>query len=128
MNYLLDTHVLIWYAEGNLRLPERIRAIIADKSNTIFVSHATIWEMTIKMALKKLDMLLTLSEWEARLAEQQFISLSTNFEHFSALFTLPQHHQDPFDRLLIAQAIAEDLTIITHDSRFAQYPVRLEIF
>ena len=128
MAYLIDTHTLIWYAEGNTRLPERIRDIISDKNNVILVSHASIWKMTIKMALGKLDVRFTLAEWEAMLREKQFVFLSATFRHFDALLSLPHHHQDPFDRLMIAQAIAENFTIVTHDSRFEQYPVRLELF
>jgi PIN domain nuclease of toxin-antitoxin system len=128
MNYLLDTHALIWYGEGSARLPQRIRAIIADPQNQIFVSHSSIWEMAIKMSLGKLTLTLQLPDWENLLRQKGFTPLLTSFRHFEELLLLSFHHQDPFDRLLIAQAIAEDFTIITHDPKFHPYPVKLEFF
>ncbi|MEZ4960396.1 MAG: type II toxin-antitoxin system VapC family toxin [Saprospiraceae bacterium] len=128
MNYLIDTHVLIWFGETSPQLPERIRVLIEDTSNNIFVSTAAIWEMAIKMALKKLEVTYTLSQWEYMLLRNQFSLLHADFRHFETLQTLPFHHQDPFDRLMISQAIIADLTIITHDKQYKLYPVKLEFF
>lgn len=128
MNYLLDTHVLIWYGEGNPQLPDRIRTIIANPQNQVFVSHASIWEMAIKMSLNKLTLTIQLPDWEHLLLSKGFASLLTSFRHFQGVLTLPFYHQDPFDRLLIAQAIAEDFTVITHDQKFRPYRVKLELF
>lgn len=128
MKYLLDTHVLIWYGEGNPLLPGHIRKIILDPQNHIFVSHASIWEMAIKMSLGKMTLTVQLPDWEHLLQQKGFAPLLTSFQHFQELLTLPFHHQDPFDRLLIAQAIAEDFTVITHDSKFRPYQVKLEFF
>ena len=128
MNYLLDTHVLIWFSENDTRLPARIKAIIEDDLNNIFISHATIWEMTIKMSLGKLKIKYSLDQWEKVLSENGVAMLPTSFLHYQKLYSLSFHHNDPFDRLIIAQAMAEDFTVITHDPKFSAYPVRLESF
>ena len=125
MNYLIDTHVLIWFGETDEQLPLSTRNIIEEVGNNIFVSHASIWEMAIKMSLGKLQVSYTLPEWEKFLQENAFLMLPNKFSHYEVLLSLPFHHQDPFDRLLIAQAIAEDFTIITHDPKFRAYPVKL---
>ncbi len=128
MKYLLDTHVLIWFAEGDNRLPLQIRSIILDQNNSIFVSYASIWEMAIKISLGKLIVQFKMPEWESMLNEKGFSIISLNFQHFQHLINLPFHHSDPFDRLLIAQAAEEDFTIITHDAIFKHYDVLLEAF
>lgn len=128
MNYLLDTHALIWFVEGDAKLPQRIRALISDPSNDIWVSHASIWEIAIKTALSKIQLSLSLSGLEQFLTTHNFSALPTRFPHFEELLRLPFHHDDPFDRLLIAQAIAEDFIAITHDARFKAYPLKLEFF
>lgn len=128
MKYIIDTHVLIWFSEDDNHLPTLIKSLIEDDSNEIYVSHATIWEMAIKMALGKLKLRYSLSEWEQVIVKNGLTILPNSFRHYEALITLPLHHQDPFDRLIIAQAIAEDFTVITHDSKFPAYPVKLETF
>ena len=128
MNYLLDTHVLIWFSEDNARLPARIKALIEDDQNSIFVSHAAIWEMAIKMSLAKLKTQYSLDQWERVLHENGLTLLPTSFSHYQALLSLPFHHNDPFDRLIIAQAMAEDFTVITHDPKFTAYLLKLESF
>lgn len=128
MKYLIDTHILIWFGETNDRLPIRVREIIEDTTNAIYVSHASLWEMTIKMSLGKLKVIYTLSEWEKFLLANGFTLLPTTFKHYLQLQSLPNYHQDPFDRLIISQAIAEDFTIISHDTKFSAYPVKLEPF
>lgn len=128
MKYLIDTHVLIWFSEDSKRLPTRIKAILEDNASDVYVSHATIWEMAIKMSLGKLNLRYSLAEWEQVLSKNAITLLPNSLRHYQALLSLPHHHQDPFDRLIIAQGIAEDLTVISHDSRFSTYPVKLETF
>jgi PIN domain nuclease of toxin-antitoxin system len=128
MKYLLDTHVLIWFSEDDKHLPVRIKSIIEDDSNEVFVSHATIWEMAIKMSLGKLKLGYSLAELEQVLVKNGIALLPNSFRHYQALLSLPYYHQDPFDRLIIAQTIAEEFTVISHDSRFTAYPVNLESF
>lgn len=128
MKYLIDTHVLIWFSETSPELPKSIRTLIEDINNHIYVSHTAIWEMTIKMAIGKLKVSYTLAQWETMLYQNSFSMLHASFRHYEQLQLLPFHHNDPFDRLMIAQAIAEDFTIITHDPKFQAYPVKLELF
>lgn len=124
MNYLIDTHALLWFGAGSSQLPTRIRQIMLDKQNDLFVSHASIWEMTIKHSLGKLDLQRSLSERETLLRENHFTLLPSIFRHFETLDTLPHHHQDPFDRLMIAQAIADNMVVVSNDSAFDDYPVQ----
>ena len=128
MKYLLDTHTLIWFGEGNDKLPIRIRELILDPSNLIFISHASIWEMTIKVSLGKLVLEHALTDWEELLAKNHISTIVSAFSHFDVLKSLPYHHNDPFDRMIIAQAISEEFTIITHDSKFQLYTAKLEYF
>jgi PIN domain nuclease of toxin-antitoxin system len=128
MNYLIDTHALIWYAEGDKRLPNRIEDLIVDRNNTVYYSHVSIWEMAIKISIDKLTVQVTLPAWEALLMANGFSLLPLHFKHFDHLLSLPFHHNDPFDRLLLAQALAEDFAIITHDKQFSKYPVLIESF
>jgi PIN domain nuclease of toxin-antitoxin system len=109
-------------------LPDRIRFIIEDNDNDIYVSHASIWEMSIKISLDKLKLKQSLSKWEEFLLEYDFTMLPNKFSHYEALLSLPHYHGDPFDRLMIAQAIVEDFTVITHDKSFLKYSVKLEHF
>jgi PIN domain nuclease of toxin-antitoxin system len=120
---LLDTHVLLWWIEDNPRLRQRLRAIITDPGNDIAVSAATIWEAAIKRALGKLRfetpvLLDTLDRGDIRV-------LSITAEHALAAGDLPRHHEDPFDRMLVAQAMAEGLTLITGDPWLRRYRVAI---
>ncbi len=125
MKYLIDTHILIWFIGGNARLSEEARDLIANPINEIYVSQASLWEMTIKISIGKLSLSISLSELERFIIGCQFHILETTFRDYEFLQHLPFHHQDPFDRLIIAQARAEDYTIITHDDRFKLYDVKL---
>lgn len=125
MIYLIDTHALIWYIAGDRRLKRRAISVIEDKNNTVYISKATLWEMAIKISLGKLALSIPFEDLEVYLEENNFFILDYNFDHLKKLLTLPFHHSDPFDRLIIAQALADDLTIITHDTWFENYLVRV---
>lgn len=127
MNYLIDTHILIWYGEGNQRLKASILAEMRKPSSRIYISHATFWEITIKLTLGKLDFSTPVSGFQSLITKYNFRLLGFDLEHYESLELLPFHHQDPFDRMLIAQAIAEDLTIITQDQKFALYEQSVKI-
>ncbi len=127
MNYLIDTHILIWYGEGNRRLKASILAEMRKSSSRIYISHATFWEITIKLALGKLDFSTPVSGFQNLILKYNFKLLDFNFIHYEHLETLPYYHNDPFDRMLIAQAIAEDFTIITQDQKFALYEPSVKI-
>ncbi|MEQ9550436.1 MAG: type II toxin-antitoxin system VapC family toxin [Coleofasciculus sp. G3-WIS-01] len=125
MNYIIDTHILIWFVEGNTKLSQQAQKLIANPANNIYVSQASLWEMTIKISISKLSLSISLSELELLLINNQFQILDTKFSHYEVLQHLPFHHQDPFDRLIIAQAKAEDYIIVTNDNRFKLYNVKL---
>lgn len=119
MNLLLDTHVFIWWDEG-ARLSPRARGAIQE-AGEVFVSAASAWEIAIKASLGRVR---TTRKVAAAVAESGFGELPVLFSHAERLTALPRHHGDPFDRLLIAQALEEDLVIVTRDGMFARYGVR----
>jgi len=120
MNLLLDTHVVLWWLMGN-KLSPAASEVIGDPENMVLVSAASVWEMSIKSALGKLTVVGDLIDSIVG----EFDSLEISFEHAMAAGELPSHHRDPFDRMLIAQAIAENLTIVTRDSAFGRYNVEV---
>jgi PIN domain nuclease of toxin-antitoxin system len=116
VNLLLDTHVLIWWDEGR-RLAAEARRAIAD-ADAVYVSAASAWEIAIKIGLGRLRPRRTV---EQAVAESGFLELPVTFRHAERVAGLPPHHRDPFDRLLIAQAELENLTLVTRDPVFARY-------
>jgi PIN domain nuclease of toxin-antitoxin system len=122
MRLLLDTHVLLWWLADDDLLPGATRDSIADGDNLVVVSAATAWEIAIRQSIGRLDAPADLLDV---MRENDFDALSITPAHALAAGTLPLHHRDPFDRMLIAQAIAEELTIVTIDERFAAYDVEL---
>jgi PIN domain nuclease of toxin-antitoxin system len=118
---LLDTHALLWWLadEG---LNASAREAIADPANLVAVSAASAWEISIKKSLGKLS---APDDLEQQVQEGGFVALPISLAHGVAAGLLPRHHEDPFDRMLIAQATAEGLTIVTRDKRFADYGVAL---
>ena len=123
MNFLIDTHVLLWYLEGNSSLPRTIRTEIDNSENNIFISVASFWELAIKLVSGKIDTKITLAQIEEDIVTREFEVLNISFQHLDTLMGLPKVHGDPFDRLIIAQAITESLTIISIDRHFKDYPV-----
>lgn len=125
MRALLDTHALLWFLGGERDLSPRARALIEDADNLITVSIASLWEIAIKMGAGKLDVGRSFAEFvELRLNQTAFELLGVETSHLISLSELPRHHRDPFDRLLIAQAISEGVPVIGTDSAFDAYPVR----
>ena len=122
MSLLLDTHVLLWWLTDDDRLPERMRAVLADGESEVLVSAASSWEISIKAALGKLSVPDGLRE---ELRQQGFTELPITVEDGLAAGALPRHHDDPFDRMLIAQAARRGLQLLTVDRRFGDYDVRL---
>lgn len=120
MNLLLDTHVLLWWLDDNPTLSDKAKAAIANGRNMVFVSAATIWEIRIKQNLGKLDVP---RDFRSVLDRQPFQGLSITTDHAHAVGTLPDHHRDPFDRMLIAQAVLERLTLVTRDPCIKLYRV-----
>ncbi len=122
MRVLLDTHVLLWWLADDPSLPPTARAAIADAQTTVLVSAASVWEILIKQAAGRLHAPDDLLE---ALEQSDFETLPISADHALAAGRLAPHHADPFDRMLIAQAGAERLTIIAVDRRFDEYNVEL---
>ena len=122
MRLLLDTHVLLWWLADDRRLSAEHRVLIADASNVVLVSAMTIAEIAIKTSLGKLE---APDDLPDHIEAQGFGWLPVGAEHAWRVRDLPPHHRDPFDRMLIAQAIAEQLTVLTADPHFAAYGVEL---
>jgi PIN domain nuclease of toxin-antitoxin system len=120
VNLLLDTHVLIWWDEGRRLAADARRAI--EKADTVYVSAASAWEVAIKVSLGRLRPTRTV---EQATTESGFLELPITFRHAERVTELPTHHRDPFDRLLVAQAEVEDLTLVTRDPVFGRYPVEV---
>ena len=122
MRLLLDTHTLIWWLTNDPTLSVEAKTAIAVADNLVFVSAASAWEIAIKKSLGKLE---APDDLAAQIEEKRFTPLAININHALAVEQLPYHHQDPFDRILIAQAIWEQLTIITRDRKFDRYDVAI---
>lgn len=122
MKYLLDTQIFVLWMQGSKRLKEEIREILKSPQNTVYLSVASVWEMVIK---KKLGKLRLPRDWKETLKESRFEILSIILEHAYAVESLPLLHRDPFDRMLIAQAITEKATLITGDSKMKKYKANI---
>lgn len=124
MRLLLDTHVWLWMGLSPGRLRDGQRRVLEDAANTLYLSAASTWEMAIKYRLGKLPMPTAPAHYvPERLIRDDVYPLDVTIHHSLRVATLPAKHRDPFDRLLIAQALMEDLVLVTVDSVFAQYDV-----
>jgi PIN domain nuclease of toxin-antitoxin system len=124
MTYLLDTHMLLWFTMGDRKLSRKAKSILRDESNTILLSAASVWEMAIKISLGKLILSMPLKEYLREHVQGNNITiLDIAVTHLLHTGMLPFIHRDPFDRLIISQAIIEDIPIITADQHFKKYPV-----
>jgi PIN domain nuclease of toxin-antitoxin system len=121
MKLLLDTHILIWWLSEASRLSQTEIDLITDADNFIFVSAATAWEIAVKKMIGKLE---APDDLPAALAINNFLELPITIEHSQKLYQLPLHHNDPFDRIMVAQAMSEDLTFMTRDAKIALYDIR----
>ena len=124
MNLLLDTHILIWWLDESSRLRASVRTALERPENRIWVSAISIWEISIKVSVGRLRMTEPAEERIAWLLERGRQSLAVTFDHAFAVRRLPLHHGDPFDRMLIAQAQCENLTLVTADPAILAYDVR----
>ena len=126
MRLLLDTHVFIWWADNPEKLSPAALAALENEANELILSVGSVWEMQIKIQLGKLKLSLPLRELVKNQQETNNLTVSpVALTHVLGLEALPFHHKDPFDRLLIAQSIEEDLTLVTADSQFSAYSVKL---
>lgn len=118
--FLLDTHVFIWWMKQDKRLKKEISSILSDPENYIYLSIATVLEIVIKKTIGKLKVP---HDWKVTLKESNFLLLPITLEYAYKLESLPLHHRDPFDRLLIAQSIVENTALITGDKKIWKYNV-----
>jgi|SRR5215208_1609335 len=126
MKLLLDTHIFIWWADQPERLSPAALSALEDEANELLLSVASVWEMQIKIQFGKLKLSLPLEELVKNQQETNALTVSpVTLTHVLALDSLPFHHKDPFDRLFIAQSIEEELTIVSKDSQFSAYAVKL---
>lgn len=126
MKLLLDTHTFLWFVNDNLKLSDRLKDLIEDTNNVSYLSMASLWEMSIKSNLGKLTLNPNYEEFVDREVTTSTIQLlNIELEHLKINATLPFHHRDPFDRLIIAQSMAEDIPIVSVDSAFDKYSVTL---
>ena len=124
MKILFDTHSFIWWGSEPERLSLSAKQLLADSEHEYFLSVISIWEILIKQMSEKLSLRVPLPEI-LRLCDRAGLQiLSVELPHVLALESLPNPHRDPFDRLLIAQAVAEDLTVLTADKVFSEYPIK----
>jgi PIN domain nuclease of toxin-antitoxin system len=126
MRFLLDTHTFLWYITNDPKLPRWSYDAIRDKSNEVYLSVVSVWEILVKYQNGKLNLPAPPDEYiESRRAVHSIANLELKTSAVSQLLSLPPHHRDPFDRMLICQALYHDLTIITVDELFRQYNVAL---
>jgi PIN domain nuclease of toxin-antitoxin system len=124
MRLLLDTHAFLWWLAGDEQLPLTARAAMADETNDIFISAASAWEITTKHRLGKLPGVAAIvGDIEAVVADQGFVPLPINLRHGQLGGDLPGPHRDPFDRMLIAQALADGLILVSNEAAFDAYGV-----
>lgn len=125
MKGLLDTHTFIWWDSDPARLSAAVLTFIRDPANVVFLSVVSVWEILIKFQLGKLTLHAPLADLVSQQQANGIRILPVTLDHALALEKLPTPHKDPFDRLLVCQAIAEGATLLTGDAIFAQYPVRV---
>ena len=124
MKYLIDTNALIWFLNGDETISKSALAKIKNESNACYVSIASIWEIAIKCNIGKLELKISFDRIAPVLYRNDLAILPIEFYHLQTLLTLELHHRDPFDRVIIAQGIAQNLTILTSDKEFKKYPVK----
>ena len=125
MNYLLDTHVLIWFLNGDKSLSPKVRKAIESDNATNFVSIASLWEIAIKLSLDRISIKVPFVNLGIELEKNNFQLLPITLADTVILSTLPFNHRDPFDRLIISQSISNDFTLISKDKEFSSYEIKL---
>ena len=126
MKYLLDTHAIIWIFEDAPQISSKVKDIIRDTDNKIFISSVSLWEIAIKVNLNKLDLKIELHELLMIIKNSEIVVIQIEDAFLEKLSSLPYIHKDPFDRLIVSSAIIEDLIIITSDENIRKYGVSWE--
>ena len=125
MEFLLDTHTFLWFASGDEKLPKTLQNEIKNINNSCFLSVASMWEIVIKQRLGKLNSTMKIDKLFKLAQKNQIEILQINSDHLLKLSKLPLKHNDPFDRLIIAQSQAENLVVISKDEAFKEYQINL---
>jgi len=125
MKILLDTHTFLWFLSGDFELSKQAKTFIETPKNEKYISIASFWEISIKNSLGKLTLDIPFSELKTEVIRNSFQILPISFEDTLLLSTLPFHHNDPFDRIIISQAKRNNLTLVSRDSNFSLYNVNL---
>ena len=126
MRLLLDTSSFLWFVAGSEKLSGKARELMEDFDNELLLSVASLWEMAIKVSIGKLEMLEGFDRFiPEKLEENEIEILHVQLAHLSEMMKLPFHHRDPFDRLIIAQSISENIPVIARDGIFKEYPVEI---
>lgn len=120
MQLLLDSHAFVWFVEGSSRLSQTARRAVQEEAVDVWVSYASVWELSIKQAVSRLELP---DSPDAMAGNAHFRLLPIALPHVRATSRLPRHHGDPFDRMLVAQALEEGLTLVTADAMIRRYPV-----
>ena len=126
MKYILDTHTFIWWNDDPQLLSEKVVALCEDPSNKLFVSLASVWEMQIKLQLKKLKLSASLESIIEQQQANNIELLTLTTQHILNLSTFPMHHKDPFDRLIISQANMDNAILLSADKKFELYDVKVD--
>jgi PIN domain nuclease of toxin-antitoxin system len=121
MKALLDTHIVLWYVTDDNKLRQEVIDLIENQENQIYISIASLWEMSIKASIGKLNLTQPIEDFIG----QNIHLLPIGLEHITAIQSLPFHHRDPFDRMLIAQSMVENLVLVSEDSQFKNYEINL---
>ena len=124
MRYLLDTHAVIWHFEDSPELSKKIKEIIDNPKNEVCISSVSLWEIAIKINIGKLDLDIALDKLLAEIKSNDFEILQIEDDYLKGLSALPSIHKDPFDRLLVSTALAEEMTILTADENIQKYNVK----
>ena len=126
MAALLDTHTFLWFVSGEKQLPEKIKNKILDINEPCYISIASLWEITIKIQIGKLKIDISIEDLFKYADRNQIEIVQITAEHLLVLASLPQHHNDPFDRLIVSQAISENMTLYSRDKGLKKYKIKQE--
>ena len=126
MAALLDTHTFLWFVSGDKQLPEKIKTKILNINEPCYISIASLWEITIKIQIGKLKIDISIEDLFKYADRNQIEIVQITTEHLLVLASLPQHHNDPFDRLIVSQAISENMTLYSRDKGLKKYKIKQE--
>ena len=124
MAYILDTHAFLWFVAGGKQLPESVKSKILDINQACYISVASLWEITIKNQLGKLTLEISLEELFDYINRNRIEVVQITYDHLLTLSKLPTHHSDPFDRIIVSQALTENLILISKDKGLKKYKIK----